>query len=121
MLIRRPLLSPRSLLEQEPRGSIAVTVGWMLTILATAGSMIAAGLFLWIRRSFVFAPEPAKVLAILPGVFTFIAATTGIVCLVLTVAVYRVRRDRPPASITFVAVLVGLLPIVTMLLLAMRR
>ncbi|WP_425619229.1 hypothetical protein NA78x_002967 [Anatilimnocola sp. NA78] len=120
MLIRRPLLSPRLLLEQESRASIAVTVAWMLTILATTGSLIAAGICVLLRRSVELAPEPAKVLAILPGVFTFIAATTGIACLLLTVVVYRVRRDRPPTSITFVAVLVGLLPIATMLLRAMR-
>lgn len=121
MVVRRPLLSPRALAGEESRGSVAVTVSWMLTLLATTGGMIVAVVCFFLSRSLQLSPQQAEVFGLLAGVMTIVAALTGLLCLILTVVVYRVRRDRPPISITVAAVFVSCLPLATMLLLAMRR
>jgi hypothetical protein len=126
MVVRRPLLSPRALegnqiAGEESRGSVAVTVSWMLTMLATAGGMVVAVICFFLSRSLQLSPQQADLFGLLAGVMTVVAAVTGLLCLVLTVVVYRVRRDRPPISITIAAVFVSSLPLATMLLLAMRR
>jgi hypothetical protein len=126
MVVRRPLLSPRALsgnssAGEESRSSVAVTVSWMLTLLATAGAMIVAVVCFFLSRSLQLSPQQAEGFGLLGGVMTVVSAVTGLLCLVLTVVVYRVRRDRPPISITVAAVFVSCLPLATMLLLAMRR
>jgi hypothetical protein len=126
MVVRRPLLSPRALegkkiAGDESRGSIAVTVSWMLTLLATGGGMIVAVVCFFLSRSLQMTPQQAEVFGLLAGVMTVVAAATGVLCLILTLVVYRVRRDRPPISITIAAVFVSCFPPPTNLLLAMRR
>lgn len=120
MVVRQPLLSPRALAEQESRGSIAVTVSWMLTMLATAGGVVLALLFHFFARSQQLEPKSAQLFSVLSGGMLIVCAITGLLCLVLTLAVYRVRRDPPPLAITVAAVFVSSLPLATMLLLAMR-
>lgn len=120
MVIRRPLLSPRAIAGEESRGSVAVTVSWMLTLLATAGGMITAVICFFLSNSLQMTPQQAEVMALLSAVMTIVSAATGFLCLVLTVVVYRVRRDPPPIAITVAAVFVSCLPLATMLLLAMR-
>jgi hypothetical protein len=53
---------------------------------------------------------------LLPEVALSIGVVTGAICLVLTPAVYRLRKTPPPAAITLVAVLVGLTPLASLLL-----
>ncbi len=120
MLVRRPLLSPQALLGEESRGSVAITVSWMLTLFATSGALLLAALSFLLTRWLQIPARPANVLTMLPGLMTVIAAVVGILCLILTVAVYRVRRDAPPITITVAAVFVSSVPLAIILLLAMR-
>jgi hypothetical protein len=118
MQIRRKLLSPRSLLVEESRGSVAVTVAWMLTLFLSGVALLIAGLAFVAALSFTLAPAVEKNVVRLAGLMTLIAAVTGLLCLVLTVVVYRVRRDPPPIAITVAAVVVGVFPISLLLFLA---
>ena len=92
----------------------------MLTILVTGGSLLLAGLFFWIGRSEQLSPQSARLMSFFTGTMMLTSAVTGILCLVLTVAVHRIRRDRPPLAITVTAVFVSALPLATILLLALR-
>lgn len=120
MVVRRQLLSPRALLVEESRASVAVTVAWMLTMFATAIALAVALLVFVAARWWQLTADPRNPVNFLPGMMMVSAAATGLLCLVLTVAVYRVRRDRPPVAITVVAVFVSCLPLATMLLLSFR-
>lgn len=120
MVVRQPLLSPRALAEQESRGSVAITVSWMLTMLATSGAIVLAVLFYFFASSQQLEPKSAQLFSLLSGAMLIVAAVTGLLCLGLTLMVYRVRRDPPPLAITVAAVFVSCLPLATMLLLAMR-
>jgi hypothetical protein len=120
MVARRPLLSPRALFVEESRGSVAVTVSWMLTLLATTAALLAAIILFLCSQWLDLPPKSAMLLRALSGLMLTSAIVTGLLCLVLTVAVYRVRRDPPPISITVAAVFVSCLPLATMLLLALR-
>ncbi|WP_145093957.1 hypothetical protein [Anatilimnocola aggregata] len=120
MLVRRKLLSPRALLAEESKASIAVTVSWMLTLLATSGALVAAGICLVLVRTLQLTPQTSQVLSIMPGLMTLISAVTGILCLALTIMVYRVRSDPPPISITFIAVVLGIFPLATLLIMTLR-
>lgn len=120
MVVRQPLLSLRALDAQESRGSIAITVSWMLTLLATAGGVVLALLFYFFSHMQQLDPKSAQLFSMLSGAMLIVAATTGLLCLGLTLVVYRVRHDPPPLAITVAAVFVSSLPLATMLLLAMR-
>src|SRR5690349_14066953 len=110
MVIRRPLLSPRPIAGEESVGSTAAPVHWMLTVRAPAGGMLVAVICFFLSRSLQMTPQQAEVMALLSAVMTIVAAATGFLCLVLTVVVYRVRRDPPPIAITVTAVFVSCLP-----------
>ena len=102
---------PRSRTAGEDRGSVALTVVWMLTALATAAAVavvLVARLLLW-----QFPPDSsgASPLRIVPELFLMVATITGLLCLVLTPVVYRARRDPPPRSIATTAVVVSVLPL----------
>jgi hypothetical protein len=118
MLVRRKLLSPRALLVEESRGSVAVTVAWMLTLFLTSVALLIAGVSFFAVQFLTFAPAIERNVSRLAGLMTLIAAVTGLVCLVLTVSVYRVRRDPPPIVITVAAVVVSVFPISLLLFLA---
>lgn len=100
----------------EDRASVAVTVAWMLTVLCAAGAEILAGIGYAVV---IMGPTPGQVhpLAPFPGLMLLIAVITGIVSLVLTPIVYLVQRGAIPRAITTVAMIVGLLPLVTITLL----
>jgi hypothetical protein len=48
-----------------------------------------------------------------------VALATGALCLGLTPLAYRVRRAAPPRAIAIAAVLIGLTPLVTLIVLAL--
>jgi hypothetical protein len=118
MLIRRKLLSPRSLLVEESRASVAVTVAWMLTLLISGIALFVAGIIFVVTQTVALAPVASRNLAALEGLLTIIAAITGLLCLVLTVVVYRVRREPPPIAITVAAVIAGVLPMALLVFLS---
>jgi hypothetical protein len=120
MIVRRRLLSPRALLAEEPRVSVAVTVCWMLTLLATGAALVISLVCFLCSLGLELPPKSEVLFRALAGMLLMTAALTGVLCLGLTIVVYRVRRDPPPVPITVAAVFVSTLPIATMLLLAFR-
>lgn len=102
---------PRRSRMGEDRGSVALTVAWMLTALATGiavGVVIVGEVLLW-----QFPPETSgtEPFAFVPRLFLVMATITGLLCLTLMPVVYRVRRDPPPRSIATAALVVSLLPL----------
>jgi len=111
---RKPQAKPlnrRIRSEGEDRASVALTVAWMLAALATliATAVVLFGEFLlW---QFPPQSDDAQPFAFVPDLFLLVATATGMLCLVLTPVVYRVRQDPPPRSIAALAVVAGLLPL----------
>jgi hypothetical protein len=84
----------------------------MLSAVATLAAQLVAGvarLVTWIGGEGV--PPVAK---ILPAWFLFCAVLTGLLCLLLTPLVYRLRRVKPPRSITITALAIGVAPLIIM-------
>ena len=101
---------PASAPAGESRAAEAVTVAWMLSVLATAAADVGA-LLLWLLGRFW--PVPAgreQAWIFLPLLLAFMAAITGLVCLLLIPVVYRVRRDPPPLAITIFAAVASAIP-----------
>jgi hypothetical protein len=106
----------------ENRSGEAVTVAWTLSFLATAGSDILA-LVLWLlgRLWPGAAVEQAGPWLMLPLLALFVAAVSGLVCLVLTPIVYRLRQVPPPRAVTVFALVVSGIPLGTTLSLFIRN
>lgn len=100
----------------ETRGAVAVTVAWMLTLMATllavAGTILTRLLASWAKPE---AGEP-NLLLVLPGLLLFTGIVSGSICLALTVAANRLRRRAPPRAITVFAVAACVLPWVLLIL-----
>lgn len=94
----------------ESRAAEATTVAWMLTAMATIGAILLAGTVRLATR-FLAADATGAGLRFLPDLLIFTSLVTGILCLCLTVVVYRVRKTPPPSSVTIAAVLIGLSPV----------
>ena len=104
----------------ESRAAVALTVAWMLTLMSTASAQLVATGF-WLLMQAAPAQAGARhPLEQLSKVMMFVALATGALCLVFTVLAHRVRHNPPPRSITVTAVLVGLAPLVTIAILALR-
>jgi hypothetical protein len=117
MVERRKLLSPRALLGEESRASVAVTVAWMLTLFISGVALVIALVCLLVAQRAALSQEAMRNVRVLSNLMILIAALTGLLCLVLTVTVYRVRRDPPPIAITVAAVVLSVLPLALLLLL----
>lgn len=104
--------APGDGISAEGRASEAVTVGWTLAFMAAALADLAA-LLLWLLGKFwPGAPDqPHPNWLFLPTLALFIAAVSGLVCLALTPAVYRLRSIPPPPAITLFAVVVSGIPL----------
>lgn len=96
--------------EGEDRRSLAVTVAWTTSALATVAALLFTGLA-WLLRSAFQPPagEPNS-FEILPGLLLFTALATGSLALLLTPVVYRLRVVGPPKAITIGVLLVAALP-----------
>ena len=106
--------------EGESRAAVAVTVAWMLTLMSTMVAFVLA-LFGWGAMAiFPVAEDAAHPLAFLPNLLIFVAGTTGLLCLGLTLVAHRVRSTPPPRAITIAAALVGVAPLVTIAILSIR-
>lgn len=89
----------------------------MLTLIATLGAEIIGAI---IRAVVITAgSDPGASLAA-SGLLLFIAAVTGLVCLLLTPLVYRFRHVPPPTPITIIAVTASVLPLLVGMMLAVR-
>ena len=97
----------------EERGAEALTIAWMLTALATfVGMLCALGAFLVVRNL----PQPLPPsLAALPALLLLIEGVGGLLALALTPLVLRLRKTKPPRSITQAVLLTGSLPSILMI------
>ena len=75
--------------------------------MATFGAELVGGFFRVILGA---AESPTATLLLLPQVMLFAATATGLVCLVLTPIVYRLRRVPPPSNVTALAVTIAVIP-----------
>jgi hypothetical protein len=97
----------------ESRPAVAMTVAWMLTTLSCgAAEVVAVVMWLIARNAGIPADQP-NALYMIPQTLLLVAFVAGVVSLLLTPLVYRLRRARPPIQITIAAMLIGLLPIAT--------
>jgi hypothetical protein len=114
---RSPRPVPDSL---ESQAAIALTVGWMLTAMSTLVALLVAGTVGVAMLVWPTDPGREHPLSAISGLMLFVSAATGVVCITLTPFIYRVRRAPPPRAITIAAVLIGLAPLVTIAVLAIR-
>ena len=94
--------------ETEERYAEAITVLWMLAAVATlAAELVSLG-----SRALLASTDRAAGMIgpIVPRWFAFCALVTGTVCLLLTPLAWWVRRQKPPLSVTALAVAISLLP-----------
>lgn len=92
----------------ETRAADAMTVGWMLSTVATLFGAIAGG-GLWLVLSLQGEPLGQEVLA-LPMVLLFAAQVSGLVAMLLTPVVHYVRVEKPPKLITCAVLLIAVAP-----------
>jgi hypothetical protein len=103
----------------ESRAAVALTVAWMLTCASTAVAMVVV-LALWlVSLAFPFAGPRAHPLVVVAGMLLFVALATGLLCLLPTPLAYRVRAAAPPHAIGIAAVLIGLAPLITLIVLVL--
>jgi hypothetical protein len=91
-------------------------------MLACTSTVVGLAVVIGLRLLMLVFPAAAGVehpLARIAGVLLFVALVTGTCCLALTPLAYRVRRARPPRAITIAAVIIGLAPWVTLVVLAL--
>jgi hypothetical protein len=116
----KPRQKPPPIDADESRAAVALTVAWMLTLLSTTAALAVALLARAVVLIFPVAEGQGHPLGLMPGTLTFVAAATGILCLILTVAANRARKTRAPQAITIAAALIGTAPLVIIAILAVR-
>lgn len=104
----------------EDRAALALTVVWMLTLLASAGAQGVAALLVTVAWAVGPTAEAPSWPAVMAAALMPAAAITGVLCLSLTPLVWRIRAVKPPLTIVGAAVFVGALPLVVWLVLAFR-
>jgi hypothetical protein len=110
---------PDSAEAAETRAAVAVTVAWMLTCTSTAVAMVVIAALGLLSLIVPFAGQQKHPLLVVAGMLLMVALATGALCLGLTPLAYRVRRAAPPRAIAIAAVLIGLTPLVTLIVLAL--
>jgi hypothetical protein len=98
--------------QHESRAAVALTVAWMLTCMSTAAGMFVVLALRLLMIAFPVAQGGVHPLGRISGVLLFVALATGVLCLLLTPLVHRVRAAAPPRAITVGAVLIGFAPLV---------
>jgi hypothetical protein len=88
----------------------ALTVGWMLSLLACLFSELGAVIGFVVVAVAGGAEQMPGLWGLAPLVMAFIAWITGTCCLVLTVIANRVRRTAAPRVVVRAAWVSGLLP-----------
>ena len=99
---------------------MAVTVAWMLTLMSTTVALALAILAWGVMLAFPAARGTPHPIGFFPDLLIFVAATTGTLCLGLTLIANRVRSTPPPRAINIAAALIGIAPLVTIAILALR-
>lgn len=107
----------------EDRRAAAVTVAWMLTMLATTvADLLAVTMFVAMPLLFAQAAEEGGMSPLVfPRLLLLIAALTGAACVSLTPFVYRFRRVPPPPAITAFGLVASISPVVALFLTSISR
>ena len=107
----------------EDRRGEAVTVAWMLSMLAATGAdVLAAGAFAIVPRIYAqAAQDPGMSPLVFPRMLLLVAAVTGTVCVCLTPAVYKYRNEPPPLPITIFGLIASITPVIALFRMAMLR
>ena len=100
-------LTPR---PEETRAADAITVFWMVCLLATLAAEIAYAVMFFVNRS---ETESATIAALSNAMF-LVALLCGIATLIATPVTWNVRNVAPPKKIVAFAVCVASLPILTL-------
>lgn len=105
----RRVVAKGPVLPPEDRRSEALTVAWMLCALfafcAEVGGLIVS--ILLASSPANESTEPAALLLVVASAISWVA---GLLTLLLTPIVYRMRKTPPPAAIILMAMLIGLAP-----------
>jgi hypothetical protein len=102
----------------ESRAAVATTVAWMLLTLSCAAAQVVAAGIMVVAQSAVVLPDRPNALTLVASTLLFVALLTGLLVLLLTPLVYRVRKTRPPPKITILAVIIAATPVLLLLALA---
>lgn len=101
----------------ETRMADFFTVGWLLTVMMTCLCEVGAfALGVWLGR---WSAGPS--LELLRGILLFAAVVLGFATIVLTLLVWRVRRVPPPMGVTLFAVVVAVVPLLTVIVQSLNR
>ncbi|MDE0734971.1 MAG: hypothetical protein OSB47_04055 [Pirellulaceae bacterium] len=95
-------------LDPQQRTAEFLTVGWMLTTLATLAAEVV-GLLAAIPLYWSDVDWPAALLA-LPGLMLAVACLSGAVGLILCAVASRTRQDPAPSTITRGSIFICILP-----------
>lgn len=95
----------------EDRRGEAVTVGWMLAMLATAAADVLAVVAAVVMPILAANAANPGMSLLLPRLMLFVASITGLVCILITPVVYSFRQSPPPLPITLFGITVSLLPV----------
>lgn len=99
--------SARRLAAPESQSAEVLTVGWMLTVLATLGCQLA-----WLAAWLYSAWRPGAVqIDLLGRLLLFAGAVSGLVSIGLAGVVARLRRGPVPRPITAAALAIALAPL----------
>ena len=109
---KRNAPSSRPAAATETQAAEAVTVAWMLTLLATLLAEVSSSI---VRMVALRQAEPGK-LGMLANLLFFIAVVSGIATVLLTPLTLSLRRTPPPRPLVVAAVVVGLLPLAVLLI-----
>lgn len=101
----------------EDRTTVALTVAWMLALLCSLSAELASLTVLVVARPVPPVEGRPQLAAALAGGLLLAALVTGAACLLLTPIVWRLRKSKPPLAVGMAAVLVGLAPMITLVIL----
>jgi hypothetical protein len=93
----------------ESRTAEYLTAGWMLAVFTTLLCELGSAVAVVLR-------DAAGPLALLGAYLLFAALVIGLVSLLLTGVVLRIRSQAPPTAITVFALVVGAAPLVILLM-----
>jgi hypothetical protein len=107
---KRPRRPARQKTGGEDRRAEAITVVWMLCVLATLLAEVAGGV-VRLAASWAGAEVVPQTVRILPGLMLFSALLTGSLSLILLPLAYHFRRTPPPPVVTACSATVAVLPL----------
>lgn len=109
---KKKVAQPPKQLDPQQRTAKFITVGWMLTTLATLAAEVLA-LLVTIILHWSAADWPAEIRA-LPNLMLVVACLSGIIGLVLCAVATKIREVPAPPVVTQGSIFICLLPWLTM-------